>query len=88
MAIGLPSSSTIDWLRDYDPEYVFRTPSHKVPLGHAIRFLQYMKADLASPPFFYQTEPTITAHKWVINADGNPEWVECQLPAYALNLIG
>jgi hypothetical protein len=42
-AIGLPSNSTIDWLRDYDPEYVFRTASHKVPLGHAIRFLQYMK---------------------------------------------
>lgn len=43
-AIGLPSSSTIDWLRYYEPEYVFRTPSHKVPLGLAIRFIQYMKA--------------------------------------------
>lgn len=43
IALGLPSNSTIDWLRWYDPEHVFRSASHKVPLGHAIRFLHWMK---------------------------------------------
>lgn len=43
IALRLSSSQTIAWLRDYAPEYVFRTPSHKVPLGLAISFLQYMK---------------------------------------------